>query len=145
MQLKDIFFTKFKSKKRVGRGGSRGKTSGRGMNGQKSRAGANIRPAERDFIKKIPKLRGRGKNKFASIKTKPSIVNVGDLTGSFSDGDEVNIKTLSEKGLISKTGGRYPKVKLLGNGNLAVKILVSECQISGSAEEKIKKAGGQIK
>ncbi len=115
------------------------------MNGQKSRAGANIRPAERDFIKKIPKLRGRGKNKFASIKTKPSIVNVGDLTGSFSDGDEVNIKTLSEKGLISKTGGRYPKVKLLGNGNLAVKILVSECQISGSAEEKIKKAGGQIK
>ena len=128
----------------MGRGGSRGKTSGRGMNGQKSRSGANLRPAERDFIKRIPKLRGRGKNKFASIKTKPTIINIGELTGSFKDGEEVNIKTLCEKGLISKTGGRYPKVKLLGNGNFGVKILVSECQISESAKEKIQKAGGKV-
>lgn len=144
MQLKDIF-TKFKSRKRVGRGGSRGKTSGRGMNGQKSRSGANLRPAERDFIKRIPKLRGRGKNKFASIKTKPKIVNVVDLEKNFKDGEEVNVKTLSEKGFISKTGGRYPEVKLLGGGDISMKILVSECQVSESAKEKIQKAGGKVK
>ncbi|HQA95804.1 MAG TPA: uL15 family ribosomal protein [Candidatus Colwellbacteria bacterium] len=46
-------------KKRIGRGGKRGKTGGRGQKGQKSRAGHKIRPAERDFIQRLPKLRGK--------------------------------------------------------------------------------------
>jgi large subunit ribosomal protein L15 len=46
-------------KKRIGRGGKRGKTSGRGQKGQKSRSGHKIRPAERDFIQRLPKLRGK--------------------------------------------------------------------------------------
>lgn len=49
---------KLKTKKRIGRGGKKGTYSGKGMKGQKSRAGAKIRPELRDFIKKIPKVRG---------------------------------------------------------------------------------------
>jgi large subunit ribosomal protein L15 len=58
MQLHEIKGLKNKEKKRVGRGGKRGTYCGRGIKGQKARAGAKIRPALRDFIKKIPKLRG---------------------------------------------------------------------------------------
>ena len=60
-----------KRKKIVGRGGKRGKTSGRGHKGQKARAGHRIRPEERDAIKKIPKKRGHGKNR-ARITFLPS-------------------------------------------------------------------------
>lgn len=55
-QLKPIH--KIKKKKRVGRGGKRGTYSGRGLKGQKSRAGRKMQPAIREFIKKFPKLRG---------------------------------------------------------------------------------------
>jgi large subunit ribosomal protein L15 len=59
MQLHEIKpYNKLKKKKRVGRGGKKGTYSGKGMKGQKSRAGAKIRPEIRDMIKKIPKLRG---------------------------------------------------------------------------------------
>ena len=51
----------------VGRGGKRGKTSGRGTKGQNARAGRKKRPEMRDFIKRIPKLRGRGKSPFKSF------------------------------------------------------------------------------
>ena len=60
--------TKRKSKRQVGRGGKRGKTSGRGTKGQNARAGHKKRPELRDFIKRIPKLRGRGKSSFKSFK-----------------------------------------------------------------------------
>lgn len=60
---------KNKTKKRVGRGGKRGTYSGRGVKGQKSRAGRRIRPAVRDLIQQIPKLRG-AKNKAAKVKSK---------------------------------------------------------------------------
>lgn len=139
MQLKDIQFTKYKSKKRIARGGKRGTTSGRGTKGQKSRTGHRIRPAERDFIKKIHKLRGY---QFKSIKEKPAVLNVDDLQKHFKSGEEVNLKSLVEKKLISKSN---PSVKLLGSGELSVKLLVSDCQISKSAKEKIEKAGGTVK
>lgn len=53
----------YADRKRIGRGGKRGNTSGRGQKGQKSRAGRRIRPAERDLIQRLPKLRG--------VKNKP--------------------------------------------------------------------------
>lgn len=56
--------------KQVGRGGTRGKTSGRGTKGQNARAGRKKRPELRDFIKRVPKLRGRGKNSNKSIQKK---------------------------------------------------------------------------
>ena len=62
--------TKNKKARQVGRGGTRGKTSGRGTKGQNARAGRKKRPELRDFIKRFPKLRGRGKNSLKSIQTK---------------------------------------------------------------------------
>lgn len=59
-----------KKSKQVGRGGKRGKTSGRGTKGQNARAGHKKRPELRDFIKRLPKLRGRGKSSLKSIQTK---------------------------------------------------------------------------
>ena len=59
-----------KKSKAVGRGGKRGKTSGRGTKGQNARAGRKKRPELRDFIKRVPKLRGRGKSSLKSLGTK---------------------------------------------------------------------------
>ena len=63
-------------KVKVGRGGKRGKTSGRGHKGQKSRAGRKIRPEIRDMIKKIPKKRGY---RFKSFQIRPQVINVSAL------------------------------------------------------------------
>ena len=62
--------TKRKKSRQVGRGGTRGKTSGRGTKGQNARAGRKKRPELRDFIKRFPKLRGRGKNSLKSYQVK---------------------------------------------------------------------------
>jgi large subunit ribosomal protein L15 len=59
-----------KKSKQVGRGGTRGKTSGRGTKGQNARAGRKKRPELRDFIKRVPKLRGRGKSGLKSFQVK---------------------------------------------------------------------------
>ena len=62
--------TKNKKSKQVGRGGTRGKTAGRGTKGQNARAGRKKRPELRDIIKRVPKLRGRGVSSLKSLKTK---------------------------------------------------------------------------
>lgn len=62
--------TKRRRARQVGRGGTRGKTSGRGTKGQNARAGHKKRPELRDFIKRIPKLRGRGKSSLKSFQIK---------------------------------------------------------------------------
>jgi large subunit ribosomal protein L15 len=131
---------KKKSKKRVGRGGKRGTYSGRGQKGQKQH-GVRIRPYLRDIIKRLPKKRGY---RFASIQEKPVVVNLKVLERKFKEGGKITPKILIEKGIISLRKGKVPEVKLLGSGNIAKKLLVSECQISSSASEKIKKAGGKV-
>jgi len=133
--------TKSKAQKRIGRGGKRGTYSGRGIKGQKSRAGRKMRPQLRDIIKKIPKLRGY---KFNPIKKRPVAINVNILEKKFNNGDKVNPQVLFEKNIIKKEKGILPKVKLLGVGEITKKILVLGCQISKTAAEKIKKAGGEI-
>jgi len=130
-----------KKSRLVGRGGKRGKTSGRGGKGQTARAGNKRRPQIRDIIKKIPKLRGY---KFKSIVNKFSPVNVGAL-GVFESGSIVNGASLFEKNLIRKINGVLPKVKILGTGDLKVKISVIGCVVSKSARAKIESAGGNIK
>lgn len=62
--------TKRKYARQVGRGGTRGKTAGRGTKGQNARAGRKKRPELRDIIKRVPKLRGRGKSSLKSFKPK---------------------------------------------------------------------------
>ena len=71
--------TKNKKTRQVGRGGTRGKTSGRGTKGQNARAGRKKRPELRDFIKRIPKLRGRGKSSLKSFKPKARVVDLKTL------------------------------------------------------------------
>jgi large subunit ribosomal protein L15 len=133
--------TKNKTVKRVGRGGLRGKTSGRGTKGQKARAGHRIRPDVREKLKKLPKLRGYN---FASIAVKPLVLNVKALEVAFAQGEAVNPKVLIERGLLRARKGVTPKVKILGDGELTKKLAVTGCVVSGSAKEKIEKAGGSV-
>jgi len=126
-----------KADKRVGRGGGRGKTSGRGTKGQKARAGHRIMPAIREQLKKLPKRRGYS---FKSIETKPSVVNVSALEKFFAAGDVVNPKTLLERGIVRGEAA----VKILGDGEVTKKLTIAGCLVSGSARAKIEKAGGSI-
>ncbi|MFA5888623.1 MAG: uL15 family ribosomal protein [Candidatus Paceibacterota bacterium] len=128
----------------VGRGGTRGKTSGRGTKGQNARAGHKKRPEIRDFIKRVPKLRGRGKNINTSIELKPTVINLKKLS-IFKDGDVVSPQTLVKKGIIRTISGVFPRVKILGGGQLSRKIKVKGCQVSASARLAIEKAGGEVK
>src|SRR6185503_1815944 len=89
-----------KASKQVGRGGTRGKTSGRGTKGQNARAGRKKRPELRDFIKRFPKLRGRGKSSFKAFRPKPMGVNLNVIEALFSAGDTVTVKSMVEKGAL---------------------------------------------
>lgn len=133
-----------KAPKRVGRGGIRGKTSGRGTKGQKARAGHSIRPDIREKLKKLPKLRGRGIGGLISIQNKPCVVSVSILDRVFAEGDAVNPTVLLERGVVRARKGTTPVVKILGDGELTKKLSISSCEVSGSAKEKIEKAGGTV-
>lgn len=142
MQLHQIKPTiKKKAKKRIGRGGKRGTYSGRGQKGQKARAGHRIYPQIREVIKRIPKKRGY---RFSSIQEKPVVINLDILEKKFKEGDRITPEILVKAGVVGRKKGKVPEVKLLGSGNLTKKLLVSECQISGPAREKIEKAGGEV-
>jgi len=129
----------------VGRGGKRGKTSGRGGKGQTARAGHKARPEMRDFIKRMPKRRGRGKNSNLSYQEKPVVINIGDIEKAFAVGAKVSPKTLVQKGVVEMTAGKNPKIKILAMGDLTKKLLISGCTVSGEAKSKIEKAGGSVK
>jgi len=133
-----------KKVKRVGRGGLRGKTSGRGHKGQRQHGSHGVRPELRDQIKKIPKLRGRGKNTLKSRHPNALVFNCSFLNAHFSDGEVVSPISLKEKGFIKGAAARKSPVKILGNGELSKKLIIEGCLVSASAEEKIKKAGGSI-
>jgi large subunit ribosomal protein L15 len=136
MQLHQVKPThKQKSKKRVGRGGKRGTFSGKGVKGQKSRAGRKMRPELRDYIKKIPKKRGY---RFKSINQKPEVVNLRDLEKFFNDGDLVSPEILLEKGLVGRIKGKVPEVKILGAGELKKKLKIENCLMSESVRKAIK-------
>lgn len=148
MQLNDLQQkTKRITKKRIGRGGVRGKTSGRGTKGQKARTGNSTRPEMRDIIKKLPKLRGHGKNRARTVNdstVKYAPVNLSTLEVLFSNGEQVTPEVLFERKAVSRIGGKFPKVKILGLGTLSKKITVSNCAISQSARDAVEKAGGTV-
>ncbi len=146
MQLHNLIpKTKNKKTMLVGRGGKRGKTSGRGGKGQTARAGNKKRPELRDFIKRIPKLRGRGVNSNKSPNEKPLIINLGDLEAVFESGSIISPKTLIERNTISTKDGKIPRVKILGQGDLTKKFTIENCIISKQAKDKVEKAGGTVK
>ncbi|MBI2042281.1 MAG: 50S ribosomal protein L15 [Candidatus Nealsonbacteria bacterium] len=143
MQLHEIAPKhKTRRRKRVGRGGKKGTYSGRGMKGQKARAGRRLKPAIRSIIKMYPKLRGYS---FNPLTKKPVIVNVGILEKAFQDGETVSPQTLVEKNAARKAGGRFPKIKILGDGKLTKKLIIEGCAVSKGAKEIIEKAGGKVK
>ncbi len=135
-------------RKRIGRGGKRGTTSGAGTKGQKSRAGASVRAGftggNKRTWQQFPKLRGaskkpgnkvpHAKHRFFSIKRyKPWEINLRDLN-IFKDGDIVSPRTLAEKGLIpSETSS----VKILATGTLKRKLKIEGVALSASAKQKI--------
>ena len=129
---------------KVGRGGKRGKTSGKGMKGQKARAGNSTRPEIRDMIKKLPKLRGRGVNSNTSRLLPKRAVNLSVLNENFKDGDRITPIVLLEKGLIKKVQGKVQEVKILGTGEIDKKLTIRNCAVSKTAAMAIEKAGGKI-
>src|SRR3989344_891395 len=145
-----------KSKKRVGRGGKRGTFSGKGSKGQKSRAGAGVKPGFRGGDNRIwqlfPKQRGASKkpggkglyakHRFYQLRhNKSTVVNIKELN-KFTDGDTITPQTLFEKGVLSR---EVKEVKVLVDGELSKKLVFEGFSLSKSARDKVIKAGGTIK
>jgi len=168
MQLHQIKPTHSKKKpKRIGRGGKRGTYSGRGIKGQKARAGRGpyLGLAGGNIpLKKIPKKRGatgRTKKKIRRgskihlyrLKRQPLTINLSEISQNFKPGEVVSPRTLWEKKLINVSLSKYNlkkpdslPVKILGRGKLKVKKLVFQnLQFSESVKAQIKKNQGIIK
>lgn len=133
-----------KKHRQVGRGGKRGTTSGKGTKGQKSRAGHRMRPELRDIIKKLPKLRGRGKNSNTSIQVKAVAVNLASLEANFKANETVTAKALVDKKIVRRLGGKTPVVKVLAKGEITKALKVRGLEVSIAAKEAIAKAGGSV-
>lgn len=132
---------KLKKKKRIGRGGKRGTYSGKGIKGQKSRAGRKFVPVIRELIKKYPKLKGyRAKIRKGNL----AVVNIGILEERFGDSEVITPKLLLGRKIIRRIKGKAPKVKILGGGKITKKLTVENCEVSKTAKEKIEKAGGKV-
>lgn len=148
MQLHEVTQKNPNTKARqVGRGGKRGKTSGKGMKGQKSRAGRKLRPELRDIIKKIPKRRGYGKNRGRTVNPErvvPESVNLSDLESLFDAGDAITPVQLLSRGLVRRQKGKLPVVKVLAKGKLTKKLTITKCLFSDKAKSAIVEAGGTI-
>lgn len=131
--------------KRIGRGygsGVGGHTVGRGTKGQKSRSGHKstvfFEGGNRPLFSRLPKFPG-----FKAInKVEYAAVNVSDLGKKFKAGDSVTIDALKELGLVRK---KVNNVKILGSGELTVKLNIVGLHLSETAKEKILAAGGSVK
>jgi large subunit ribosomal protein L15 len=140
-----------KDRKRVGRGlgSGKGRYSGRGIKGQKSRAGSHAMPAgfeggQMPIDMRTGKLRGNTSADAMPIgpfRTYNQPVNVGSLGERFDAGADVTLEALKESGLISKLS---LDVKILGDGELTKKLTVTAHSFSKSAVEKIEAAGGTV-
>lgn len=130
-------------KRRVGCGESsgRGKTCGKGHKGQKSRSGGGAPPGfeggQMPLYRRIPR-RGFNNTRF---RDKILIVNVGTLEERFDAGTTINVEALKNANLIK---GVFDGVKVLGEGDLSKSFQIEGLKVSGSAKEKIEKAGGSI-
>lgn len=145
MELKDLKPAEGSrhSRKRVGRGNGSGygKTAGRGLNGQKSRAGGGKRPGfeggQTPLAMRLPKLPGfRNINRVEYLP-----VNVSRLEEKFEAGEVVNGESLKAKGIIKHEDAL---VKVLGDGELTKAFTVSVDKVSASAKAKIEAAGGKV-
>ncbi len=139
--------TKVKSKKiRVGRGigSGKGKTSGRGVKGQKSRSGVAIKSFEGGQMPLYRRLPKRGFNPLK--KEKIAIINLGKIQDlidnqKLSSTDKINIETFKKLNIINK---KFNKIKVLASGEIKKKIDLNAHFVSKKAEEKLKKIGGTV-
>jgi len=140
-----------KDAKRIGRGlgSGKGRYSGRGIKGQKSRAGshkvrAGFEGGQMPLYMRVGKLRGNTSKDAMPVgpfRTRTYHVNLRDLEARFDDGAEVTPESLLEKGLIRNT--RFD-VKVLAGGELTKKLTVTVHRASAAAREKIEAAGGSV-
>ena len=138
-----------KKRKRVGRGGARGGTSGRGHKGQNARSGGpkgrGFEGGQTPLQRRLPK---RGFNN-AQFSKEFSLVNLNSLDRCFIDGEEVTVDSLIQKGLVKPKHSAQTNVKkrmlvkILGSGNLTKKLSVSADAFSAHAIEAIEKVGGK--
>ena len=125
-----------KQEKRVARGGKRGTTAGRGTKGQKSRSGHRIRPAQRDLLIRIPKLRG--------YKNKPK--SNFNLVLHLSDLAKFKTDVINRDALKAYFGKDFrDEIKILDKGEIKKAVKIEGVKISKGAKEKIEKAGGSVK
>ncbi len=145
MELKDLKPAEGskRNRKRVGRGpaSGNGKTAGRGMNGQKSRAGggkgAGFEGGQTPLARRLPKLPGfRNFNRVEYIP-----VNVSRLDAKFNAGDLVDADTLYAAGIIKNT---TDPIKVLGDGEITKALTVRVDKVSASAKAKIEAVGGKV-
>lgn len=129
-----------KSRRRIGRGGSRGGTAGRGHKGQRARTSGNVRRGfeggQMVLARRLPR---RGFTN-APFKASTAIVSLQSLDSSFADGAHVTVQELIAKGLIKPS---VERVKVLGGGELSKKLVVTVHAFSKSAQDTIVKLGGQ--
>ena len=135
-----------KTKLRVGRGigSGKGKTSGRGVKGQKSRSGVAIKSFEGGQMPLYRRLPKRGFNSFGKIHI--AIMNLEKIQSFINNktikaSDTINIELLKKLKLINKNS---QKLKILGTGDVKEKVNIEADLISKSAVEKLEKAGGTI-
>jgi len=123
-----------------GPGSGNGKTAGKGHKGQNSRAGGGVRigfeGGQLPLYRRLPK---RGFTN-ARFKKEYAIVNLGVLEKYFSDGDDVNIAVLLEKGILNK---KLCGLKVLASGEFTKKLNVQAVIFSAAAKEKIESLGGK--
>lgn len=133
-----------KKRKRVGRGGSRGGTSGRGHKGQKARTGgaskvrAGFEGGQMPLSRRLPK---RGFNNY-EFATDVAIVNLDALDRWFENGQEVTKDILFEKGYLK--GSKKVQLKVLANGALSKSLIVHADKASKTAREAIERSGGKL-
>jgi|SRR3989344_54793 len=133
--------------KRIGRGGKRGSYSGRGIKGQKARAGHRIRPQVRDELKKLHKKRGFGIHRADSVRAERKVYSVVSLSALEHLGEvrAITPEVLVKTGILTRKQERRAPVKILGSGTLTKKISVTGCAVSASARKAIEAAGGTVK
>ncbi len=134
------------AKMRVGRGigSGKGKTSGRGVKGQKSRSGVAIKSFEggqMPLYRRLPKRGFNSKKNFNIAKINLSDIEMFLKNKRIKNQDEISIKYLIEKKIIRK---KYDKLKVLGTGDVKEKIKIKTDFISKSAKTKVEKAGGSV-
>ncbi|RJP44604.1 50S ribosomal protein L15 [Candidatus Parcubacteria bacterium] len=131
-----------KARRRVGRGGKRGSYSGRGVKGQKSRAGRRIRPADRDLLIRIPKRRGFHNRPKTEKQLVFTIRALDRIRSRAPAGQPITRETFRELSLVPKSfRGR---IKILDGGGLTQPVTIKGLLVSKGATMKIEKAGGKV-